>query len=229
MKKFFVLSALLLISAVSFAQISGVYMESRSADVYTGQCFANGEVNLVGDQAVLGWQVDKGTWNGVKLDGLGVVAVVKAKATLGDPYANPYPAKSLLIVDDRATPEQRTALAAFAHHQAGRLLDNVVKTEAATIEVALSQTSHGSGMLRAGRFTMLQTRSLNDHDHLCGNEVTFYPPLTPLAHSMPAVALTDRFDGTGLGVNWETHDKRSAFVGMFNVGDKTAASTHHDH
>src|SRR5436305_6327428 len=203
MKKFFALASLLLISAVSFAQISGVYMESRSADVYTGQCFANGEVNLVGDQAVLGWQVDKGSWNGVQLDGLGVVAVVTARATLGDPYANPYPAKAVLIVDDRATPEQRSALVAFAHHQAGKLISEVVRTEAAPIEVALSQTSHGAGMLRAGHFAMLQTRSLNEHDHLCGNEVTFYPPLTPLAHSMPAVALTDRFDGTGPGVNWE--------------------------
>src|SRR5690242_20318588 len=156
MKKFFVLSALLLISAVSFAQISGVYMESRSADVYTGQCFANGEVNLVGDQAVLGWQVDKGTWNGVKLDGLGVVAVVKAKATLGDPYANPYPAKAVLIVDDRASADQRAALVAFAHHQGGQLLEDVVRTEAAPIEVALSQASHGAGMLRAGHFAMLQ-------------------------------------------------------------------------
>jgi hypothetical protein len=30
-------------------QISGEYVETRSADVYTGQCFANGEVNLVGN------------------------------------------------------------------------------------------------------------------------------------------------------------------------------------
>jgi len=34
-------------------------------------------------------------------------------------------------------------------------------------------------------------------DHLCGNEVTFYPPLTELAHSMPAVALTDTYNGRG--------------------------------
>jgi hypothetical protein len=228
MKTLLVIASLLLISAFGFAQISGVYMESRSADVYTGQCFANGEVNLVGDQAVLGWQVDKGSWNGVKLDGLGVVAVVKARATLGDPYANPYPAKAVLIVDDRASAEQRQALAGFAHHQGGRLLEDVVRTEAAPIEVALSQTSDGAGMLRAGRFAMLQTRSLNDHDHLCGNEVTFYPPLTPLAHSMPAVALTDRFDGTGLGVDWETHDKRSAFVGTFALNGARAADMHED-
>jgi len=57
---------------------------------------------------------------------------------------------------------------------------------------------------------------LNDTDHLCGNEETFYPPLTQLAHSMPAVALTDKYRGPGLGVDWESHGKRSAFVGTFS-------------
>jgi Protein of unknown function (DUF1326) len=225
MKKFFALSFLLL-SVTAFAQISGVYMESRSADVYTGQCFANGEVNLVGDQAILGWQVEKGSWNGVKLDGLGVVAVVKAKATLGDPYGNPYPAKAVLIVDQRATAAQTEALKAFAQHQGGHLLEHVVRTESAAIEVALSQHNHGAAMLRAGNFATLQTRGLNEHDHLCGNEVTFYPPLTQVAHSMPAVATIDKFTGTGLGVNWETHEKRSAFLGTFALNGATAAELH---
>jgi hypothetical protein len=45
--------------------------------------------------------------------------------------------------------------------------------------------------------------------------VTFYPPLTATTHAMPAVALTDRFQGPGLGATWSSHDKRSAFVGTF--------------
>src|SRR5689334_18941876 len=104
---FFITAAclsLLALSSTGFAQqISGDYIESRSADVYTGACVANGEVNLTGDQAILGWKVNKGDWNGECLDGLGVVAVVKANATLGDVYTNPYPAKAVLIVDERAS------------------------------------------------------------------------------------------------------------------------------
>ena len=46
---------------------------------------------------------------GVALDGLIVAGAVRANATLGDPYANPYPAKSVLLVDERATPRQRQA------------------------------------------------------------------------------------------------------------------------
>jgi len=82
--------------------ISGDYIETRSADVWTGSCVANGEMNLAGDQAILAWRINKGEWKGVSLEGLSVVGVVKASATLGDQYNNPYPAKSVVIVDERA-------------------------------------------------------------------------------------------------------------------------------
>src|SRR5437899_962769 len=64
-------------------------------------------------------------------------------------------------------------------------------------------------------FATVQTRSIGGQDHLCGNEETFYPPLTELSHSMPAVALTDTYSGPGLGISWDLRGKRSAFVGTF--------------
>src|SRR3974377_735345 len=149
-------------------QISGDYIETRSADVYTGQCFANGEVGLVGDQAILAWHVRSGNWNGVKLDGLSVVAAVKANATLGDPYANPLPAKAVLIVDEQAKPAERAALAAFARNMGGKLLENVVRTEVSPIDMEVIH--HGSARLRAGTFATIQTRSIGEDDHLCGNK-----------------------------------------------------------
>lgn len=225
MKKFAVLaSALLLFSLVAFAQqIQGDYVETRSADVYTGQCFANGEMNLVGNEAILGWRVSHGTWNGVALDGLGVVAVVRAKGTLGDPYENPYPAKAVLIVDEQATPQQQKALQAFAAHMGGRLIENVEKVIVAPVDLAVSREHHGTALLRAGQFATVQTRSLNDTDHICGNEETFYPPLTRTTHAMPAVAMTDQYKGPSLGETWSLHEKRSAFVGTFGLGGGTTA------
>jgi hypothetical protein len=196
-------------------QIRGDYLETRSADVYTGSCFANGEVNLVGNQAILAWHIESGTWNGVRLDGLTVAAAVRARATLGDPYANPYPAQAVLIVDDRANARQRAALTAFAQHMGGELLRNVQQVVTAPMELAVNHEKHGAAMLRAGNLATVRTRSLNEADHLCGNEVTFYPPLSETTHAMPAVALTDSYRGPGLGVDWETHGKRSAFVGTF--------------
>src|SRR6478609_7871402 len=94
--------------------IRGEYIEARTADVYTGPCFANAEVGLVGDLAVFGWKINRGDWHGVSLDGLSVVAAVKARHTLGDVYESSYPVHAVLIVDDKANPEQRLALQSFA-------------------------------------------------------------------------------------------------------------------
>ncbi len=65
------------------AAIQGEYIEARSADVYTGPCFANGEVGLRGNQAILGWKVRQGSWNGIALEGLSVVGVVRAGVRSG--------------------------------------------------------------------------------------------------------------------------------------------------
>ncbi len=205
----------LLLVVPAFAEITGDYIETRSADVYTGQCFANGEVNLVGNEAIMGWRVSQGSWNGVRLNGLSAVAVVRAKATLGDPYADPYPARSVLVIDEVATPAQKEALIKFVHHMTGKLTDNVEKVISAPIDLAVIGEHHGKAVLRAGNFVTVQTRALNDMDHICGNEVTYYPPLTATAHAMPAVAMRDEYSGPSLDEHWSLSGKRSAFVGSF--------------
>src|SRR5712691_2407925 len=101
------LNLLILALTVQAQQISGDYIETRNADVWTGACVANGERNLAGDQAILAWHVTKGEWNGVSLDGLGVVGVVKAAATWGDQFNNPYPAQAVMIVDANANAAQQ--------------------------------------------------------------------------------------------------------------------------
>jgi len=207
----------LLASSASAQQIYGEYIESRNADVYTGHCFAMSEVNLMGDQAIVGWRVSKGEWQGVKLDGLSVVGVAKASGTLGNPYENPFPAKAVLIVDEKATPEQREALKSFAQEMGGELLKNVVRTEAAPISLALEfHDEHPSGgKLQAGELATIIARSFTERDKICGHEQTYYPPLTPTEHTMPAAASLDQFNGDGLGVKWSLREKRSAFVGHF--------------
>jgi hypothetical protein len=74
---------------------------------------------------------------------------------------------------------------------------------------------HGAAKVVAGQFAQIETRSLCQGDHLCGNESVYYPPLVALAHSMPAFTLDSSFSGQGLGEVWKNVDKRSAFVGSF--------------
>lgn len=222
MRRFMIFASLvfsvLALSATSRAQqISGDYIETRSADVWTGPCVANGEVNLAGDQAILAWHVKQGAWNGVALDGLSVVSVVKAGATLGDQYTNPYPAKAVMIVDDKASLAQQKALVCFAQTMAGELLQNIVRVEVAPINMEVTHDGghYGKTFVHAGNIAGIETRAINGKDHLCGNEDVFYQPLTAMLHSMPAVAELDQYTGPSLGVSWTVHGKRSAFVGSF--------------
>ncbi|HEV2615266.1 MAG TPA: DUF1326 domain-containing protein [Candidatus Acidoferrales bacterium] len=196
--------------------VSGNYMEFRNADVYTGPCFANSEVGLTGQDAVLAWQVANGEWNGVSLSGLGVVAVVHANATLGDPYGDPRPAKAAFFVDQRASNAQRAALIAFAQSQSAGLLNDVVAVAPAPISFTADSNRMGWQTLAVGNVVKLSTRAINMGDMICHNEETYYPPLAGhLQHSMPVVAVDSSYQGNSLGVTWKDSDRRSSFVGKF--------------
>ena len=225
------------------AGIAGDYLEARTADVFTGPCFANSEMSLVGKQAVMAWRVRQGSWAGVPLDGLAVVAAVRAAATLGDPFGGPLDARALILVDERASVAQRQALVAFARSAGGGLLASVVGVESAPIALTLGDQAaaraagseppgvhrhaghlaavdgiSGEAHLRAGDWIDLDTRAIGPQDHLCGNEEVFYPPLAggpSQVTAIPAVTVAYDFRGPGLGMVWSSPGKRSAFVGRF--------------
>ncbi len=194
--------------------LSGQYLEARTADVYAGHCFANSEVGLTGSEAVLAWNIAEGTWEGVELGGLSVVAVVKAQATLGDPHADPYPADSVLIVDDTANADQRAALIALAHDLGGDLLSNVLNVQDAPV-MADFDGEPGFASLTAGELVEVRTRAITHKDHLCGSEFVYYPPLTEIAEAMPAYTEAHAFRGEDFNTTWSCPLKRSAFLGSF--------------
>src|SRR5258705_6945199 len=101
------LAAATALAAETTPSISGDYLEVRSCDVFTGYCFANGEMNLAGKEGMMVWTVGEGSWNGTSLNGLSVIAVVRADGTLGDVRFQPRTAKSVLIVDAKADAKQR--------------------------------------------------------------------------------------------------------------------------
>jgi hypothetical protein len=211
--------------SVSAQQLRGDYIESRSTDVYVAQCFANGEVGLAGNFALMAWHVEEGAWNGVTLDGLTVAAAVRARATLGDPYGDPYPAQAVLMIDNAANPAQREALLALAQHEGGRLLDNIVRVDFVPVVLDVPADLHqGNAVLRGGHIATIVTRPLNHHDHICGNETNYYPPLNHVDDATSAVALTDEFQGEGLDSRWTSHDRRSAYIGTFSEGTRAAVT-----
>ncbi|MDQ6701206.1 MAG: DUF1326 domain-containing protein [Acidobacteriota bacterium] len=217
------IGSLLFCATASFAagipahSIYGDYVEARTADVYTGPCFANAEVGLIGQLAVFGWKVANGSWNGVDLNGLSVVGVVRANSTLGDVHHSAYPVKSVLIIDSKANPEQRLALQSFAKKMGGDLFQEVVRVNYEPVDLAFANNDIHSmkATLTAGNLAKIETRAMSEADHICRNEEVWYRPLTALNHAMPAYAVANTFQGEGLGTKWRSPDKRSAFIGSF--------------
>src|SRR6266850_4979803 len=69
--------------AAGGGSVSGSYVEARTAEVFTGGCIMGSEAETMGKEAVLAWKVERGSFNGISLDGLSVVAAVAGDKNLG--------------------------------------------------------------------------------------------------------------------------------------------------
>lgn len=199
------------------AQITGEYIEARTCDVYTGPCFANGEMDLAGKEAMMAWQVDEGTWNDVRLDGLGVALVIRSEWTLGDDGIfgmQPGKIQSLIVVDDEADNQQKAALVDFVKDTAAQYTKNLVKVQTAPISLKNDHLD-GKGLFKAGDMAEIQTRALKAGDCVCTNEVVYYQPLTDVQNFSPAFSQSVSFQGKALKNKWTAHGTRSAFLATF--------------
>jgi len=199
------------------SKLSGDYVEVRSCDVYTGPCFANAEMYLGGREAIMAWSIRSGALDGIKLDGLKVVAVVEADDTLGDVHKFPQAAHSVLIVDQAADAAQRDALVHFAKSKAAGVLGETVNVQVAPMSVEFPDecSSRGCSVVHAGELVNIQTRCLGGKDHVCGNEELYYPPLTTVNDARPAFTLAGAFSGKGLGTTFNEANRRSAYLATF--------------
>jgi hypothetical protein len=209
--------SLIIVATASAADIRGAYVEARNAEVYTSHCYANSELGLVGDLAVMTWRIDEGSWNDVSLNGLGVAAAVRASSTLGDPFHNPYPAKAVLVFDEKATAEQRAALESFVKAMGGELLETVVNRTSAPISMSFDGDMHGRrATVQVGDLMTIRTRPIDDSDSLCHLDDLYFSPLVSLDHAMAAFGEQTRFAGEGLDVRFDQRNRSNAFIGAFH-------------
>jgi hypothetical protein len=202
--------------AVSAAEVSGTYLESRTCQVYTGPCFANAEIGITGKDAIMAWSIDTGTHQGIDVSGLNVVMVVSGTDTLAfRGIADARQIKSVVLVDERANDAQRKALVDFAQQRTGAAGKSVVRVDAAPIEMSLD-LGQLSGKLTAGREVKLTTRKARETDCICSNEVAYYPPLVDLEYFAAGVTVDGAYSGRGLGTQWSMPNSRSAYMATFS-------------
>jgi hypothetical protein len=192
--------------------VSGQYVEARTAEIFTGGCIMGSEAETVGKQAVLAWKVDRGTVNGVSVDGLSVVAALSGDKNLGlhEIGGDRATVRSVVYVDERANPVQRIALASLAHDLT-KSMGTIVSVTAAPITFSdAGQTIHV-----ATSNVALDVNKVMTHDPTCGAQ-QWFNPLATVDQATMGVADQNTFSGSTLGTKWSDPNKRSAFFGTFS-------------
>jgi hypothetical protein len=199
--------------AGSGGTISGDYIEARTAEVFAGGCIMNSEAETMGRQAVMAWKVDRGSYHGVSLDGLAVVAAVNGDRNLGMREMGgeaPQKVEAALVVDARATDAQRDALVAMARDLSKGVIRDVVSIKPAPISYSDDQDR----ISIAAPEVQLTVNKVLKHDPSCG-AMQWFRPLTTIQQGTLGVAETHSFSGSALGTKWSDPNKRSAFFAKF--------------
>ena len=217
MNRLFVLATIVLVMAAPLmaaggTSIKGTYVEARTAEVFTGGCLMGSEAETTGRQAILAWKIERGSIDGVSLDGLSVVAAVVGDKNLGiyELGGQKPISKSALIVDARATDAQRQALVAMA-----KKLSNVVGTVVSVTSAPIEFTDRGTEIAVKAPRVALSVDKHPEHDPGCGAEQWFHP-LASVQQPTIGRALQHAFSGSDLGSKWSDPDKISAFFGTFS-------------
>ena len=193
--------------------ISGSYVEARTAEVFTGGCIMNGEAATTGREALLVWKVDRGSFDGVALNGLTVVAAIAGDANLGirEIGGDAAATRAAIFVDERATPAQRTALVAMARQHSNGMVSKVVELTPTPIQFA-----DGPKAIRvsANALRLTVQKELN-HDPSCGAKQWFHP-LADVEGAVMGTTAENAFNGAALGTKWSDPNKRSSFFGTFS-------------
>lgn len=210
-----VLAALVGLSGSSLfagSSISGKYVEARTAEVFTGACIMSSEADTVGKQAVLAWRVDRGSFNGVSLDGLSVVAALSGDRNLGIHEVGGLRAtvQSAVVVDARANAVQRIALVAMATELAKGNVGTVINVTSAPIQ--FSENEHSVSV--ATNQVALNVSKHVDHDPTCGS-MQWFQPLASVTEATLSQTEEHSFTGSALGTKWSSPNRRSSYIGSF--------------
>jgi hypothetical protein len=216
MKRFMLSSAIVALAAPLFAgghNVSGSYVEARTAEVFTGACIMSSEAETMGKEAVLAWKVNRGSFSGISLDGLAVVAAVAGDKNLGIEEVGGGKAvtRSTLFVDQRANPAQQLALVAMASDLSKGTLGTIVNVTPAPIRFA---DSDAEVQVTSGPVT-LEVSKHAPHEETCG-AMQWFHPLASVDESEAGLTAQHSFTGSGLGSKWSDPNRRSSFFGTFS-------------
>lgn len=217
MKRIMIFTALaiLLISGSVFSTqtpvVQGEYIEVRSASVYAGACHFGAEFVEGGKEATLVWNIHKGVWNDVKLDGLTVVAVVSAKENLA---IDKKTRKSVVYIDSKATTKQRKAIIGMLAKKRAKVLGTVVTTQRASINYTKNGLKYDVVVGKVLKLCAIRcpcAKCTQPHQ-------LWYDPLTDVQNPIVGKSEVYCYKDKYLSVDWQQGDAaNNVFVADFSM------------
>ncbi len=212
LRKYFALLVVTLAASSAFAGsvLTGDYLETRSNEVYTCACLYSGERYLSGQEAILGWQIHRGEWEGKPLAGTKVVAVVVGDRNLDFVETR---RKSLLFIDTPVAEAERLALNLFGRLYAP-VLGEIVGVRRTPIRFeADGRTAH----VEVENLAVTLRKAQLPADAHPGSYL-WYQPFIRLSNPELAVTLRNEFWGTEFDRRWRvTYPHITGFFGTFST------------
>ena len=213
--KIFTLTAIALLLTVPGAlatqseTVQGEYLEARSVSVYVGACHYGAEYVEGGREATLVWNIHQGTWQGVSLEGLIVVAVVTGQNNLAIDTGT---RRSVLYLDEKATSEQRTAVADLMAAKRSEILGEIVSIESTPIAFSKEGVQYD---LRVAEVLTLSVSRYPCQNCTQPHQI-WYKPLEQLDTPVVGKSTAYRYQDKILSVTWNCgEDTNNVFVGSF--------------
>jgi hypothetical protein len=216
--------------AQSPASIKGMYVEMRGS-IERSNCSARvGQTSArVDDCVVLVWKVASGSFRGVPLDGLAMIAIRQPGASDGTRNVRE---STVLLLDRRADSSQRAALGELAARLAGKSLGNVIAERVEDIDVRIGEgCAHGYAWLDS---PTIQARTRPTKQRLASIDLQPGDPRGPLAetyYDYRAESVACQWQE--VGAEWISSelihdDAAAAFVGGFWI-DPSESDRSRDH
>jgi len=206
----FTVGVLVFGSSAESVSVRGDYVEVRTASVFAGACHFNGEVTTSGRDALMAWHVTFGSWNGVDLRGVKVLAIVTSDANLSDADAVH---RSELVIDDGASYLQTVAIVQALKKEYAGPLGEVTAVLRAPIKFERDGRTYS---VDAGSIASINVEAMPD-DLCCKMpNLVWYSPLVPLSNRKVGYTANALYAGDKLATQWQRSGENSAFYGSFS-------------
>ena len=189
--------------------VTGQYVEVRSATVFAGGCHVNAEADLQGRRALMGFHLEEGRWCEMNLAGVEMAAAVVSDGNLSDGGAR----RSVVYIDESVTGQKRAEALAWLKGVYGDSLGEVELVISAPVSV---DREGGRFSIQVADVLSVEGSSLPDLECCTMPESVWYEPLVPAEDAVVGNSSRCRFEGAGSLAAWSYEDQNNAFVGGFD-------------